>query len=241
MKRIKVILFIIISFNTIKAQHIIGLKLQGGASQIRQCSVYSFSSNSTVCKIRYNFSFIGNGGIYYNLLFNNNLLFGTEIVFMQMKGWEHADFSNVYSHDKLTIDNFGHLSYIGIPIYFGRRSNKFSFNIGILPLYLLSNNWNTKLKSSNDSITNSVETDVEIDIDRFDIGSRIGMVYNLCKWISIEGNYYFGINNLLDKDEAQDYYMYNQQFSLGLRLNIITKTKTGANTAYKQWRAFGGA
>ncbi|MCK4642544.1 hypothetical protein KAU32_02785 [bacterium] len=54
----------------------------------------------------------------------------------------------------------------------------------------------------------------KLNIDCFDFGVRIGLIFDLTDRFQIEGNYYYGVSNILKFDS---WVWKNQQITIGLR------------------------
>ncbi len=138
----KYILIILIIFNlSIFAQHNFGVKINGGLSKITE------NLNVTNTKTeKYYFKPSMQFGLFYNFNFKKSLI-GTELLFVQIEGQHYKEY--------YVTDNFGnptnslikdnvwqHISYLGIPIYYGFKIKKINFNC------VLISNFNTSLLST---------------------------------------------------------------------------------------------
>lgn len=130
---------------------------------------------------------------------------------------------SVSSNDYINYENTLNFTYLGFPLYVERSSNKFSANLGLIPLILLKDNWRTKIEGMTNDSFYTTDTVCNFSIDKFDLGIRVGFTYNIYKRFHIESNFFFGVKNIFVKDdeETEREYLYNQQLTFGLRYDLI--------------------
>ncbi len=203
------------------AQHTVGVKIYSGQSIMD----YGPVSLSGEFMLDYKSPIVvqPGGGIYYNFEFSNHMLFGSELLYNQTGYKEQYHFTTPLSSDSELYEKTFDLDYITVPIYFGYRAERWAVNLGAVPMILLNDHWKSTYKASIDGETTSTSDDSKIDIDKYDIGIRIGLVYTIFKRWHIEGYYTRGINNLFVKgDEDTEYdYLYNHQFTVGVCYDIF--------------------
>jgi hypothetical protein len=209
---------------SIKAQqHSVGIKIYGGLTKMRYVSNSYISLSFIELDIKEPIMLQPNGGFYYNYHLSNDILFGFEILYSQVQYVEQIKMTYINSNDYIHTDNILNFTYLGFPIYAGRKSEKFSANVGLMPLILLKDNWRAKGEAMINDTLNIADEKYNLNIDKFDIGIRLGFVYDIYKRFHIESNFYMGINNLFVKDdkETKGEYLYNQQLTIGLRYDIF--------------------
>jgi len=208
---------------TVFGQHNLGLKVNGGLSRISNSLIMSNGTN----KIQYALS--GHGGIFYNLHIGNKSFFGVELLVIQIEGREHleSDATDKFGNKTGTITNdiYKHISYFGIPVYYGLKFNKLTINLGFQASFMLASSGREKGQApyNGDVITWDNKFD-ELYIDNYDFGPRAGVTFNLTDKFAIEGTYYYGVNNILDNDESSPIWRV-QQATVGLRYTFLRTTK----------------
>lgn len=223
MKR-QLTLLILLAINlAVFGQHNLGLKVNGGLSKISNTFQISNGTN----KIQ--FAPSGLSGIFCNLHLGDKSVLGAELLFIQIEGREHSEFDaiDVFGNKTGTItdDIYKHISYLGIPVYYGLKFNKMTINLGLLVSFTLASSGREKGRApyNGEVLTWDNEFD-ELNIDSYDFGPRAGVIFNLNDRFAIEGAYYYGANNILD-DDGPDWTWRVQQATVGFRYTFLTTTK----------------
>jgi hypothetical protein len=224
MTRKLTILFLFVLNVAIYGQHNLGLKLNVGLSRISD----SFNPDNATLKVKCAPS--GQVGLYYDFQLGDKLLLGTELLFIHIEGRQRIEMDLIDISGNLvgqsTTDVYDHISYLGLPIYCGIRFNNLKINVGFQVAYVLTSSGREKNKSVlNGNISNWDDKSDNLNIDNLDYGPRLGLIFNLCDRLAIEGVYYYGINNILTQDI--DMYMSKkiQQVTIGLRYTLRKKNK----------------
>lgn len=207
---------------TVFGQHNFGLKANGGLSKI------STNLNSSISTIPFVPS--GHGGLFYNLQLGDKSLLGAELLFIQIEGKERIETPEIdhgIPTGELIINNFWrHISYIGLPIYYGLKIKKLTINLGFQASFTLTSFERKKGQAPyNGGIITWDNKYDKLYIDSYDFGPRAGLIFNLTDKFAIEGMYYYGINNILDNDITIDRTWRVQQVTVGFRYAFPTKTK----------------
>jgi hypothetical protein len=150
----------------------------------------------------------GQIGVFYNFHLGSSSSMGTELLLLQIEGKSKYKKVSGDSYDVLR-----HLTYVGLPIYYGYKVKKIECNLGFQFNYLLRG------KEQNGNFGNET---YKANIDKFDYGVRGGIIYDYSNKFEIEGNYYFGINNIW----ADTYHKGNwkvRQLTVGLRYKFLPR------------------
>ncbi len=191
-------------------QHSFGVKINPGMSKI--------SSSFADAK----FTLSGNAGIYYSAKINNRSVFGAELLFLQIEGLELTEFEGTdtggHPTGEISISEVRrHISYIGLPIYYGIKFKRLMINIGFQTSFVLFSSARD-LFYTGDEVLWDNKFD-KLNIDCFDFGGRIGLIFDITDRFQIEGNYYYGVSNILKFDSC---VLKNQQITIGLRYTFFT-------------------
>ena len=187
-----------------------GLKINPGMSKISN----SFSNPE--------FIFSGNAGIYYSAENDDRSVFGMELLFLQIEGHELTEFEGVYANgdpsgEIYTSEIWRSISYIALPVYYGTKFKKLMINIGFqIAIVLFSSARDTGYREGILWWDNTFD---ELNINSFDFGARVGLIFDLTDRFQIEGNYYYGVQNMLKTDA---WVWKNQQITIGLRYTLFT-------------------
>jgi hypothetical protein len=220
MKKLTIVLTTLTIYLSAYGQHDIGLKVNGGLSYIGT----KVKSNITNQKDYFRLS--GQGGVFYNFTLPKNFMVGAELLFIQIEGKEYYEIPFADETGNLTgeygIDNiWRHVSYIGIPLYFGYSIKKFTINLGFQTNFALISSAKEKGQATVNGQLHTFENKYsKLNIDSYDFGPRIGLLYGLTKRFSIEANYYYGVNNIR-KAPFNDWKWKVQQLTVGLRFKIF--------------------
>src|SRR3989339_470774 len=208
MKKLLIILTLLSFYIFVNGQQNIGLKIDGGLSKITNPFVASNVTSTT------QFSISGKIGFFYNYSLSKKSFIGTELLFIQIESkekWEMSAQNQVAEPtDEFVITNINkHISYVGIPVYYEFKLNKLSLNIGGQVTFAIASSGRYKtIYPDNGSIINWDTTYSKLNIDSYDFGVRAGINYNLTNNFYIEGEYYYGLNNILKKTKRKKNKLY---------------------------------
>jgi len=201
-------------------QHEIGLKLNSGLSYLNTKAGLKIDNQKN------KFQYSGQGGFYYNVALPKKFMFGAEVLFMQIEG---KDYTKIMFTDNLgnQTGEYGidivhwNISYLGIPVYIGYRIKRFDISLGFQINFALTSSGTEKgygISSGKSFLYKNVYK--KLNIDSYDFGPRIGLIYRLPKRLSLEANYYYGLNNIL-KTHFGNWKWKVQQFTVGLRVQLF--------------------
>ncbi len=234
MKRQLTVLMILLSINlTVFTQHNFGLKINGGFSKISN----SFAASYPDWTIQ--FAPSGHCGLFYNLDLSDKSVIGAELLFTQIEGKEKLtiDFfdnkgNNVgYSTAKI----YKHISYLSLPIYYGFKLKKLMINVGFQVSYVLTSSSRDKGQTTNNlGVTNWDNKLDDLNVPNYDFGPRAGVTFNLTDKLEIEGEYYYGVNNIMSYNVLKSYdgkpAWRVQQTTIGLKYTFYTTKKEVVRT-----------
>jgi hypothetical protein len=219
-----IILFISVLILNVRAysQHSFGVKLNGGGSKV--------SNNLAVQREKtVQWATSGSGGFFYKFDLGKGFCIGTELLFLQIRskeifGTKFVDNSGIVTGQG-TGKDLTSISYLSLPIYIGAAYKKVTFTLGIQ----LSGALVSEQKSTGTGTIGGVDYAYEntlegLPIDKYDYGMRLGLIYTLTKDVSLDANYYSGLNNILDDTALSAMVSKAKQLTVGLRL-VILKTE----------------
>ena len=224
MRRKLTTFFLLFLSLTVFGQHEIGLKLNFGLSRISKEFGNPANENLNIKS-----ALSGQGGFFYNLHFGDNLEFGSELLFIQIEGRDRLelDYTDVFTESvgHGTSDLYEHISYLGLPLYFGLTIKNMTVTTGFQLSYAFASSGRETNNSNINGVIYSTENEIDnLPIDKFDFGPRIGLLYNLNDKFAIEGVYYYGINNILrNQDDGNPFSHKIQQATIGLRYTLFEK------------------
>jgi len=207
----------------ILAQNNFGVKLNAGVSTIK----YKFDQTNIDYKNSLELS--GQIGVFGEISIGKKSKLGSEITFSQIEGAETSSFEVLgdYGYPTGTVGylntrNNIHISYLTFPLYYGYKIDKMTINGGFqVAAVIFSSEVIKSTYTISGDITNYTQKQNDMNIDWFDFGPRIGIIYDLNSRLSIEGTYYHGINNIIKENEAFA-SMRIQQATIGLRYKLLT-------------------
>ena len=213
--------FLIIAFFFIESlvlgQTNYGIKFNLGLSKI------SLKNEPSEFNSKTHFTPSGQVGMFYLIPIKNISSIGLEAVISQIEGKEisHPLFlspNGTYSSYS-SIEIYTHITYLCLPVYYEIKLHDLSLNAGMQVAFCLLSSEKIKgkviIEGEEDSWKKTYEN---IGIDKFDIGFRLGLAYEISKKISIDGEYYYGINNINGSNSS--YKSKIQQISTGIRYNF---------------------
>lgn len=170
----------------------------------------------------------GQGGLYYNFNLREKFSLGGELLFTQIEGKQLYQLSTINknnqpSYQYADFNSWQHISYLGIPVYFGLNLKKMNFNIGFKANFKLI--YSGRMKGQIAYNGSSLQTFDKIDklnIDSYDFGGRIGLTYRLSDKFRIEANYYYSFNNIISDAIASKLWTWKvQQMTVGLHYKLF--------------------
>lgn len=173
----------------------------------------------------------GQGGLFYNWHIGNNSIVGTELLFVQIEGKEkyknfHQSDSGTNSGGFVNENVWRHISYIGLPIYYGYKFNKITLNVGVQANFTLKSGGRSKGQAPDGQggVFNWDNHINKLYIDKYDYGAKGGIIYNHSDKFAFEGTYYYGLNNILRQNNYGVKWQI-QQLTFGLRYKFLSKKK----------------
>jgi hypothetical protein len=222
-----IIIFIAININAFGQQQW-GVKVSGGISriygQLERYDLPSFDNTSS-------FSPSFQAGIYYKLPMSKNTSLGAEILYSKIEGeqditWDYqaGDVENQGS----TITNED-ISYLSLPVYYGITFKRLTISGGVQFSYLLSSSGTFKFErtiiiKSEEGVKrlDGMQREFDdLDIKDIDFGPRAGFIYRLSDKLSMEGMFYYGLNNINQLPSSEE-TLKVQQMTLGVRYALWT-------------------
>ena len=205
-------------------QHTFGVKISGGVSRISSSLTFINGTLKTL------YTPSGQGGLFYNFKLGDKSNVGAELLFLQIEGREKirphdiVDFNgNIIGHGGS--DFYKHISYIGLPVYYGFKINKIIVNVGFQASIAIASSARDKGQFTVNGNTIKWDNKTnDLRVDAYDYGPRVGIVFNLNDHFALEGTYYYGINNILNSNII-DWVWKVQQATIGLRYTFITTKK----------------
>ncbi len=202
---------------TSSGQMVIGLTANGGLSKL----IKKVDFSGTVQKNYFMPS--GHAGLFFNFHVDDKSLIGTDLLFVQIEGKEHLDTPETDIQGNPTgkymrTDMWTHISYIGLPVYYGYKINKFILNLGFQTSVVLASSGLAKTTSGYGVLENTID---KLYIDALDAGLWTGLHFRLTEKFSIQTSYYLGLNNILKNNYAK---WKIQEMTVGLRYNLFSRS-----------------
>lgn len=172
----------------------------------------------------------GQAGFYYNLVLCNKSSLGAELLFSQIEGKNKMEMDlHDFEGNKVGHASdiyLSHISYLSLPVYYGFNIKKLTINGGFQVSYALASSGRDKndatiieLHEEHYSTNNKID---DIHIEKFDFGPRAGIIYHLTDKLSVEGMYYYGLNNI-QKGKLRLWELKVQQMTFGIRYVLWNK------------------
>ncbi|HET6557046.1 MAG TPA: outer membrane beta-barrel protein [Prolixibacteraceae bacterium] len=173
-------------------------------------------------------------GMYYNLPTGKSSSIGAELLYSKVQGeqtfeWDYNILDNI---DGIDVRYYGshitseHISWLSLPVYYGVTFKRFTFNAGFQLSYALSSSGRSEfdyvqiLTDENEEPLKRMggthrELD-DLDIKAFDFGPRVGGLFRLTNRLSMEGMFYYGLNNINQLKSSEE-ALKIQQMTVGIR------------------------
>jgi opacity protein-like surface antigen len=214
-----VLIFLLLNLYSV-AQHACGFKVSGGVSKLSERPAMTHEN----INIFYHFAPSGQAGLFYELGFAKNSIFGAELLFTQMACKQIVEISNPdrrgFVAPTYTLTQNIQISYLSLPVYYGLKINKVTLAVGFQTSLHLYNRIKTHHESVDPSYTFVADSESEADISDFDFGPKAGLQYNFSQRFSAEAGYYYGVSDILSGGG-----WYLQQITAGLRYKFWIKDK----------------
>jgi|ERR1035437_3253353 hypothetical protein len=193
----------------------IGIKANAGASMIN----FNFGSNAIITANN-KFQVAFNGGVYFNNILNENESFCFELLYVQMNGLFNINAvitdSLGNTTGSLNQDEYTHLTYFSIPLYYKYRISDLSLALGLQVSYFLISSEETKVTViESGTTTNSNSSSKNLSFTKYDYGPKLMLFYKLSNKVSLNLDYYYGLQNLDQAGASFGISVKNQQLSLG--------------------------
>ena len=165
----------------------------------------------------------GHTGLFVHIDLSNKLIFGTELLLVQIEGRERVEIDA----GSLTIGGGGagniayiidfnyHLSNLAVPIYLGFKSGDITVNIGGQIHYVFRSSANKRVQNLDSGLTPIKDADfTDQYVGDIDYGMLAGLQYKVSDKLAVEWMTYYGISNLFSEDS---WLLSGRQISIGLR------------------------
>ncbi len=208
-----------------QAQHQFGVKINGGLSLISHHFETSTSQNETTANYP---RLSGQAGFIYNYRFGQKFSFGVEALYIPIYGHEYLKLpltdengNNIGESENHT---YRHIHYVGLPLYVGYSMKKLGVNIGFQTNWALGSGGKQKSKTWLNGTDYTSERSLdELQINKFDYGPRIGLIYSLSDKLLIETTYFQGLTNLVKEDSLEPYLTVRiYQWTIGMRYVLFS-------------------
>lgn len=209
------------------AQPDMGIKINPGFSNIKT----TLSGNRSGVMEQKNFlQLSGQLGFYYSIPFNIRSQISTELLMIPIFAKDRITIKSIDARGNETgeyteITFFQRILALGLPIYVGYAIKKFNLNFGFQMNYHLGGEgYSEGFFTNNGNLIPFENSKVKLDIRKIDIGIRPGLNYQVTPKLSVNGNYYWGLTNLLKPIPKADITKWMvRQFTLGVQYRITRK------------------
>jgi len=174
----------------------------------------------------------GQIGFFYSHTFNKKSSFETDLMFNQVESRTSYDQNMLNYNEGLSAASYNsdyreesrmHLSYLSLPVYYGYKIRKFTFYLGFQTSLKLGASYTIVSHSSGYTLSGGSQP--LSNIDNIDYGPKAGITWRLSNYLNLEGNWYYGLNNITHDPDLKNYREYRiRQVSLGIRY-ILTRQK----------------
>jgi opacity protein-like surface antigen len=219
----KIFLSILISWtlNMSSYGQCVGLKLNAGLSMIPE--TIELSTGTSHSKI----GFSGTAGVFLKFETSKKSFLQSEILFIKVAGNETNNVNivdvNGNKIQELKTSAKKHLSYVGIPVFYGWQKNKTALTVGFQIACALKSKGSIESQRTDNGITmRYTYNQSELDIKKFDYGPRLGLIYHVSDKVSFEGLYYYGLPNILDNNTKDTWRV--RQLTIGLQYQLLRTT-----------------
>ncbi len=173
----------------------------------------------------------GQAGLFYNLHFSRQSVFGADLLFNQIEGKQHyespaLDNLGNPTGQYITSDMLRHISYLSIPIYYSYNYKRISINGGFQTSFALASSGYVKIQGP-DGTGGTIVYDLKrdkLEIKDCDFGAKAGFSFALTNKIAIQGSYYYGLLNIY-KYYPDEFKYKIQQLTIGVQYKFISISK----------------
>ena len=229
MKYSVALLILLHTCSTMQAQQTIGIKLNGGLSNIVERN-----DNGQALKHIFYLQPSYHAGIYYSIHLPHQFNFGSEVLFIKINGKQYTGIpytdnnnnpTGEYSSDTV----WRHFSYVGLPLYIGYSYKKLNVNLGVQANVRLGGHVRDKgsALSNGDTIRWENKSKNLNGIDKVDMGLKAGFIVDIHKGFALEATYYYGLNNLY-REAFTNWKLKSRQCTVGLRYTCYMRNKKTA-------------
>jgi hypothetical protein len=221
-------IYLIFALNSIFAQNIIvGVSVSPGISKINTAEELDFN-------LKEKLAFSGNAGIFLEKNIAPKSSLGVELLFVQIQGkMTIKERDLLYENGGTAIvagtasDVFRtHLSYTAIPLYYKYKIGKVGLKAGLQPMIFQYGSASRKTTGTLlDEPYEDKITAKDISKKKFDIGSKVGLDYELNNKFRLRADYYQGFTNV---SSNSDFYN-NKIIQISIGLQYIFARKNGEN------------
>ena len=197
---------IVFTLNT-SGQQQFGIKASGGISRLYG-SLESYNYYTFATSTSFNPSI--QAGIYYHLPTGKKTSLGAELLYSKVQGGQMATWDYYFNNDRVSYGSYTtyeDISYLSLPVYFGVTFKRLTINGGFQFSYVLSSSGRVKTNSEQTTFVNNDNPRAlyasnrdhdlnNLNIREVDFGLRAGVVYRLTNKLSMEGMFYYGLNNI---------------------------------------------
>jgi len=232
MKKLFLALTVVLGLTVLTAvgQHLIGAKVNGGLSYL----LTEFESSPPQHETQKFYPMpSGQLGLFYNFHFKDKFLIGTEIIFIQIQGKDYlklpfTDINGNLTGEYSEQNTWRHITYTGIPIYFGYSFKKLNINLGFQTNFVMASGGRDKGQATYNGQFYTWENKGDaLNIKKYDYGVRPGLLYKLSDKFSVETNYYLGLTNLIKDSQLSSFWAWKvQQWTVGLRYKLFSRGLT---------------
>lgn len=196
------------------SQYDFGVKINSGLSKISNSIKYDNVTSSIKPSIS------AQVGLYLNYNLYDSLFIGGDVLLLQIEGKEKMVYDEPSGPGivpKTITENINtHLSYIGIPLYFGYKIKKMIVNIGFQYLYMIYSSSVDKFQIESQSFELRKSN---LNLIKYNYGPSILFLFKLSEKINIEANYYYGLNTISKIIDFENRKI--QQLTFGLKYKIF--------------------
>jgi hypothetical protein len=242
MKRLSTLTLFLVFNIVLIAQPSFGFKINGGLSMITD-KIYDPNIETHTNYFKPS----GQVGFFYNLPVRAHEVFGIELLFTQIESKEKIVDTLGYAYNlngstspiNSTYTISKHISYLSLPVHYGINVKKITFNVGMQfsarllskAQYIEQDSYTNNASGYGFVLTPSTTTYnyKRLPIKDVDFGETVGIIYHFTNKFAIEGNYYYGFNNIYPSEHIKGIIWKTQQITLGLRYSFLTLKKKEAS------------
>ncbi len=166
----------------------------------------------------------GKLGMFTEQRIGKNSFLGVEALWVQMEGKELTKDKELFTFnenlEKIVLGVISdksrlHASYIGLPFYYRHEFGKFGLKGGMQTLIFLFASSNYKASGEvNDKPYEAESKTSDIELDKIDVGPKIGIDYKLNNSFRLRADYYHGLIDITPNEFP--WQKKNRQLSIGV-------------------------